>query len=399
VAALPVDVPFDRNALTGPRALTADGGTLAIAGRDSRIFVWHAKDAKWRAFSARIAQPSSGSTRFVTFSPDGQRLLVGVNSDLQVYDVATLQEVLPFDGHRNWVDYVAFSTDGKRLLTASAQGDLNPQEVATWEVGTWKRLSLTSTRESKWPNIGITSPEHTVYAGKTPDDCFNLYDFASGKQVGRLQAPDKKDPDDRGFFAPGGKFYVQSSENGDRLYAVPSGKLLFKLPKFFFPSPAPLRPVAFSADGRLVAVHAMNTAIYVLETATGKLVHRLGPEPGPEYVDFANLAFSPDGKHLATWTDLDHDIHLWDLKSGKKWCSIPDKQHHSAVFFAWSPDGRTLAVGGRKIQVWELATHKVRCEFTGHQAEIRALAFSPDGRLLASGSADTTVLIWDVSGK
>jgi WD40 repeat protein len=401
VAALPVDAPFDRKTLSRPRALSADGGTLAFAGLDSRIFVWHAKEAKWRAFSARIAQPESGSTRCVAFSPDGKKLLVGVSSDLQLYDVATLKEVYPFDGHRDWVDYVAFSADGKRLLTASAQWDLDPREVATWEVGTWKRLSVTSSRESKWPNIGILSPEHTGYTGKTGDDRLNLYDFASGKQVGRLQVPDKKDPDDRGFFAPGGKFFVQSATGGDRLYAVPSGKLLFPLPKFYFPSPVPLRSVAFSADGRLVAVHAMNTAIYVFETATGKQVQRLGRQPeADEYVDFAHLVFSADGNYLASWTDLDHTIRLWDLTTGKERWHFADPEKHTAVFFAFSPDGRMLAVGAaRKIQVWELATHKIRCEFTGHQAEVRALAFSPDSRLLASGSADTTVLIWDVTGR
>jgi WD40 repeat protein len=55
-----------------------------------------------------------------------------------------------------------------------------------------------------------------------------------------------------------------------------------------------------------------------------------------------------------------------------------------------------LAIGHRTIQLWEVATMKLRREFDGHQGAIRSLAFSPDGRLLASGSADTTILIWEV---
>jgi WD40 repeat protein len=164
-------------------------------------------------------------------------------------------------------------------------------------------------------------------------------------------------------------------------------------------STATVRPVAFSADGRLVAVRSMNTATYIIETATGKVVQRLGPEPPEEWRDFVELAFSPDGKYLATWNDFDHTIVVWDLTASKEWLRIVDKKKHGEVHFAWSPDGRMLAIGTSKVQLWEMATQKLRHEFSGHAGDIRALAFSPDCRLLATGSVDTTVLIWDIAGR
>jgi WD40 repeat protein len=390
-------------------ALSADGTAVAVAAKNSRVFVWRVKDTSWRPFSCRITQPTGHSSiRSLAFAPDGKTLLVPANADLQLYDVATLKERFPCDGHRDWVDYVAFSADGKRLLTGSAQRNLHPQELATWEVGTWKQLSLLSARKPIRPNIGTVSAEHTVYVGSKGNDRFNLYDFASGKLLGRLQVLDreipKEDPNEQesGFFAPGGKFYVLTGKYRGkpvpRLYEVPSGKMLFRLPSFNLPSTAAIHPLAFSADGRLVALYAMNSVIYILETATGQEVQRLGEEPGPEYYDFHELAFSPDGRFLASWNDFDHAIRLWNLKTSKVVLRIDDKKKDGTVHFAWSPDGRLLAVGTSKIQVWEMASLKVRHEFTGHQSEIRSLAFSPDSRLLASGSTDTTVLIWDMTG-
>ena len=115
---------------------------------------------------------------------------------------------------------------------------------------------------------------------------------------------------------------------------------------------------------------------------------------------YINLAFSPAGNLLASWNSDDNIIRVWDLITGKETLRLPadeKRNFESGVCFAWSPDGRTLAVAGRDIQIWELASLKVRCEFPGHKGVVRSLAYSPNGRQLASGSNDTTVLLWDAA--
>jgi WD40 repeat protein len=113
--------------------------------------------------------------RCLDFSPNGKTLLVGTGVDLQLYDVGTLQEVVAWEGHRSAVERIAFSADGRRLVTGSVHLNyMNPQEVATWDSQSWKRLHLASASNPQWPKIGIASFDRTVYVGKNGEDQANL---------------------------------------------------------------------------------------------------------------------------------------------------------------------------------------------------------------------------------
>ncbi len=155
----------------GGLSLSTDGSMIAMVSKDSHVQVWNAKDgATPRQFTARLAQNGLSPTSFVHFSPDDKSLLLGVDSDLQTYDVETLEEKNPQEGHRGWVDQLAFTPDGKRLLTGSAgrgqsegeyfgpngqiyfivmsgtRGATPSPEEAAWDAATWKRVQLTSVR-------------------------------------------------------------------------------------------------------------------------------------------------------------------------------------------------------------------------------------------------------------
>ncbi len=117
------------------------------------------------------------------------------------------------------------------------------------------------------------------------------------------------------------------------------------------------------------------------------------------------LAFSADGKALACEGE-GGALVVYDGGTGRELRSLPMSGAAALSAVRFSPDGRLLAAGyamsDRKpscVRVWELATGTARLEFTGHIGEVTALAFSPDGKRLASGSADTTVLVWDLTGR
>jgi WD40 repeat protein len=402
----------------GAVTMSPDNKIMAFSGPNRRVMLSDPNNpGQWRGVTLRVTAPFANAAQCLTFSPDGKTLLVGASGDLQLYDVASLKEVVSWEGHRASIDHVAFSADGQRLLTGSAQSNLYPQEVATWDVGAWKRLQISSAQSDKWPNIGVLSPDHSFYIGKQGDDRFNLYDMANGKMLGRFHVANKQPNNMISFFSPNNKFFVIANVSGpanaagsSRLYALPSCKLVCELPSLnnFALRQLDSSGLAFSADDSLVAINKQGGQIEIVETATGKVTRRLGqaPEANEQVVFFVkdgggdSLAFSPDGKLLAAWRQDEPFLRIWDVTTGKERLRLPpDGQQRGRMNLTWSPDSRTLAFGDRKIQILEVSSGRVRRELVGHDNEIRTLAFSPDGRLLASGSADTTVLIWDVWGR
>jgi hypothetical protein len=115
------------------------------------------------------------------------------------------------------------------------------------------------------------------------------------------------------------------------------------------------------------------------------------------------MVFSPDGQSLAaSWFTGSGDrtglVIVWDMNDGRKLHTWTDRKE-LASSLAFSPDGRTLAVGGESggLQLRELASGQKRHTYVGHEGHIYALAFSPEGRSLAASSADAPVYLWDVA--
>ncbi|MFI9289030.1 WD40 repeat domain-containing protein [Streptomyces werraensis] len=156
------------------------------------------------------------------------------------------------------------------------------------------------------------------------------------------------------------------------------------------------RSLAFSPDGRFLATANDTAEVRLWDATTGECAG----DPLTGHGDgVRSLAFSPDGRLLAT-TGRDRVVRLWDMRASAA-VGKPFAGNGTLWTLAFSPDGSVLATGGRDrtVQLWDPTTQEpVGPPLPGHTGGVEAVQFSPDGRLLASGGAGGTVRLWRVDG-
>jgi WD40 repeat protein len=159
--------------------------------------------------------------------------------------------------------------------------------------------------------------------------------------------------------------------------------------------------LAFAPDGKTLASATGSWLpdgapgeIKLWDVATGKERATLAKLP----IMILALAFAPDGKTLASSSKT---VKLWDVGTGKEKRELPG----GGWSLAFAPDGKTLAVGGGVLEdntpgavtLWDLTTGKERATLPGHTGAVSCVAFTPDGRTLASADTKGTVMLWDVA--
>ncbi len=376
-----------------PIAFAPDGNLLACGSQDSTIFFY---DPNTGREVRRCRLPGRGDTWVMSlaFSSDGKRLVTGgTEKVVRLFDVATGKEIPPSPGHQAEISMVAMLPDGRTVLTAGHDGLICRWDRATERI-TWQ------TRQAGIVRFLTVAP-NAWRALSADGQTLRLWDLKQGMELQAISTP-------MGFASEGYLRAVALSSDGSiiaaagwdrtiRLWNATTGEERLRI------SLASRNkdyrgdcPLVFTPDGKTLisgSADSNNPTIYFWDTATGKEQRRIKGEA-------SLLALSPDGRVLASAGA--GKVHLWDVATGKPLGELDCP----AKALAFSPGGHSLATGEESgvVQVWELATGRVRRRFAGHEtgrggdgsfaAGVSCLAFSPDGKALLSGGGDTTALIW-----
>jgi WD40 repeat protein/serine/threonine protein kinase len=361
---------------------SGDGQHLVSAGSDGRR-VWDLQTGQLERTFRGVNSATFGGT----FSPDGRRLVfAGADKTVQVWDWPSGQEVLALRGHTEVVTAVAFSADGRRLFSASPDGT-----IRVWD-GTPLAASGAAMgrplQGHQGPVIGLAfSPDGRSLATGALDGTARLWDVVGRKLVNTLPDQDVSTV----AFHDGGRRLTTVSTDGTLVQWDPAtGERRRTLRAHLGPLWNANFGAGFSADGERLASLSKDGVVRVWETDSGREV---ASTPGTGLPLSAFL--SPDGQRIAVAGF--GSLNILDVASKKLVTAWSISVHHGVNHQAFSPDGRCLATASwdGTVRVWEIKSGKLLHTFR-HGDRVACVAFHPNGRQLASGSCDNTAKVWDL---
>ena len=390
-------------------AFSPDGKRIVSAASDDTVTVW---DTLTGRETLAITDASTA-----VFSPNGTQIAGSFGSAVKVWHASTGEELLVFRGHRGIVQSVAFSPDGRRLVSGSAD-----RTIRVWDATAGEQLLALKGHTGSVASVAF-SPDGKQIASGGSDRTVRAWDIHRGRVASDLEGNSVEIR--RAAFSHDGKRVVavvgaRGQPGAVKLWDVASGRELLNLTGRIGVS-----CVAASPDGSRIAGGGGGVGqpgmLKVWDAASGAEV--LDIKGDTNHVTIA-VAFSPDGERIATstrWIDseseaLYSELKVWDAHDGTEVPTAVGLVTSVVECLAFSPDGERVAGGGRRyidpaqVWLWHFTDGKHPIALGEHSGTVRCVAFSPDGRQIVSGSGGAAtesdgysgpgeLKVWDVPAR
>ena len=370
----------------GTAGYSPDGRRIVTSSRDElRVDLWDAETGRHIApltcGATGLQHVYFGRTRFITEEHFPQTIL-------KLWDLETGLFLGEMRGHENMICYTSFSPDDTRVVTASMD-----QSACLWDASTGKLIKAL-TGHTGWVNVTKFSPDGERLLTASQDHTLRIWNARTGERINVLSGHDEE------------VFRADYSADGSQIVSVSCDAITRFWDTKRMERDSVLRGhksfvygVAVHPDGRHVASAAWDGTARIWgldeEREMAKLDHG-------EKAVVLSVAFHPGKKLLASRTI--EAVHLWDLDTRRevhRWDAPSDRYRHTRL--AFSPDGKLLATGGTecRVHVWDVESRAEHAVLRGHTDVVRDVAFSPDSKHLASAGeyTDKTIRIWSLAEK
>lgn len=397
-----------------------------LASCNEKISLWDISSNGEQATLKRTLKGQKHTIIASEFSPDENTLVTASNDGAIVaWDVKTGKQLFNTTGHTGTTKQLAFSETGDTLISVNSRSGHWigwDTKIHDWDLTT---NSILSSEKLDYRKIKHFSPDcRTGIVAKENGD-IEFLDIESEERQFTIKGFEKGELNVYFTFSADGKVIATNDREGKiHVWKIADLKQTSKPWRTLTQTAKQGRMETLSADGHTVAIEENSRIVHlwnVINTEYQQTLYDL-PRKSNTTRTITGLRFSPDGKTIVTGNQ--EEIRLWDTKTGNEFALCIHDRSTDSIVFLFSPDSSILisACGravidfddrelrtapgsyitriysenyGGTFQLWNAKTGELLSTHTGHTNRIKTLAFSSDGKTLATGGADGTILLWD----